>query len=223
MTDFVTRDQMARVYEFSTTRHGLTVRMMAERLAGRVLNVSSDLLKGVPGKHIIVCIGKGNNGASGVAAGLRLKTQGAIVTILAAYPDERLVSAGKSLLYDAKSQGIPVRVFGGDSDDQALILGADLIVDALLGYKGVGDPRPPLDQLINLVNESPAKVLSLDLPSGLDADTGEPGKPTVQAEATVTVERPKVGFSNPKAAAFLGTVLSASVGIPPDVWREALE
>jgi hydroxyethylthiazole kinase-like uncharacterized protein yjeF len=221
--DTVTRDQMARVDELSITRHGLTVKMMAERLAGRVLNVASDLVKGVPGKNIVVVIGKGNNGASGVAVALRLKSQGANVTVISAYPDERLVESGKTLLFEAKSTGIPVRVFGGDSDDVALISGADLIIDALLGYKCVGDPRPPLDQIINLINESPAKVLSLDLPSGLDADTGNPGNPTVQAEATVTVERPKKGFGNPKAGSYLGTVLTASVGVPPDVWNEALQ
>ena len=74
--------------------------------------------------------------------------------------------------------GVPIEVFGEDVTVEAFneaIADADWIVDALLGTGAQGDPRPPLEVVIAAINDSPAKKLAVDLPSGLDCDTGQAG------------------------------------------------
>ena len=63
---------------------------------------------------------------------------------------------------------------------------AQWIVDALLGTGASGEPRPPLDLWIEAINQSPAQVLALDVPSGLDCDTGQPARAAVRANCTAT-------------------------------------
>src|SRR5205807_2339818 len=95
----------------------------------------------------------------------------------------------------------------------ALFARADWIVDALFGTGLTGPLRSPLDRLVELINASPARILAVDIPSGLDADTGAPLGSTIRAEHTVTFVAPKVGFHNPAAAAFTGRVHVVDIGI----------
>jgi NAD(P)H-hydrate epimerase len=91
---------------------------------------------------------------------------------------------------------------------------AEWIVDALLGTGASGQPRPPMDEAIRAMNASPAKRLGVDLPSGLDCDTGIPAEPTIRANHTCTFVAPKLGFDNPQAATYLGQVHVVDIGVP---------
>ena len=88
------------------------------------------------------------------------------------------------------------------------------IVDALLGTGASGPPREPFATAIRAINSASALRLAVDLPSGLDCDTGEPGDPTVQAHHTCTFVAPKTGFGNPAAAPYLGHVHILDIGAP---------
>lgn len=103
-----------------------------------------------------------------------------------------------------------------------IIAGADWIVDALLGTGTSGDPRPPLAGIIERLNACRAKKLAVDLPSGLDCDTGIPGTPTFRADHTCTFVAPKVGFANPAAKEYLGTVSVHDIGVPRKLLEEFL-
>jgi NAD(P)H-hydrate epimerase len=94
---------------------------------------------------------------------------------------------------------------------------ADWIVDALLGTGAQGDPRPPFDAAIEAINRRPAgtRVLAVDVPSGLDCDTGHPSAHTVRADHTCTFAAMKIGFTQPAAKEFTGTVHVCDVGVPP--------
>ena len=92
--------------------------------------------------------------------------------------------------------------------------GSAWIVDALLGSGAVGSPRPPFDTLIDWINAEPGKKLAVDLPSGLDCDTGVAGSPTVQADHTGTFVAKKAGFADPAAKAYTGEVHVLDIGIP---------
>jgi len=98
----------------------------------------------------------------------------------------------------------------------------DLVIDALFG---TGLRTPPRDVWrINLMNQHPVPVLSVDLPSGMDCDTGEPlGPACVRATRTVTFVAEKIGFANPAARQYLGEVIVGDIGCPREliekVWR----
>jgi NAD(P)H-hydrate epimerase len=91
---------------------------------------------------------------------------------------------------------------------------ADWVVDALFGTGLAGPIRKPFDQIITAINESPARVLAVDIPSGLDCDTGEPLGPTVKAHHTATFVAMKKGFANAEAKRWLGQVHVVDIGVP---------
>ena len=94
------------------------------------------------------------------------------------------------------------------------------IVDALLGTGATGDPRSPISVLIQAANTTRARRLAVDLPSGLDCDTGIPGTPTFRADHTCTFVAPKIGFANPAAKEYLGTVSVHDIGVPRKLLQE---
>jgi NAD(P)H-hydrate epimerase len=91
---------------------------------------------------------------------------------------------------------------------------AEWLVDALFGTGLTGPLRTPFDRLIQEMNSSPAKVLAVDIPSGLDCDTGEPLGAVVRADHTVTFVALKKGFANPGARQWLGQVHVVDIGAP---------
>src|SRR5438876_731758 len=87
-------------------------------------------------------------------------------------------------------------------------------VDVLLGTAAAGSPRRPFDAAIRQMNAARAKRLAVDLPSGLDCDTGGPAEPTFRADHTCTFVATKIGFANPRAAEFLGQIHVLDIGAP---------
>ena len=87
-------------------------------------------------------------------------------------------------------------------------------MDALFGTGLKGPVRPPFDAIIAAINASRAKVLAVDIPSGLDADTGEPLGSTIRAHHTATIAAAKTGYGQPEAAAWLGQVHVIDMGAP---------
>lgn len=112
---------------------------------------------------------------------------------------------------------IPIAVVNKDNFNavnQEILSNADWVVDALFGTGLQGNVRSPYDTIIQTINELNARVLSIDIPSGLDCDSGEPLGLAVKATHTVTFVRIKQGFTNPAAKQFLGHVHVVGIGIP---------
>ncbi len=99
--------------------------------------------------------------------------------------------------------------------------GVDWLVDALLGTGAVGEPREPYRAAITWLNRQPHPTLAVDLPSGLDCDTGAPSATTVRADVTCTFHTPKVGFAAREAQEFLGELHVVSIGLPVEGWGAA--
>ncbi len=178
---------------------------------------AADLLRAHnPVGRIVILCGPGNNGGDGLAMARLLAAEGIFVEVW-------LVRAGKSLSADAASnldflRKAEVPVF--NSEDQPLQLclpqlsPEDWIVDALLGTGMTGDVRSPFSELIALINQSKARVLAVDLPSGLDCDTGQPLGCCVRASLTATFVAVKSGFESAAAVEWTGKVCVCHIGIP---------
>jgi NAD(P)H-hydrate epimerase len=95
------------------------------------------------------------------------------------------------------------------------IRNAKLVVDALIGYSLAGAPHGRVAELIDLVNGQARRVLSLDVPSGLDATTGETPGQVVRPERTLTLALPKTGLHSVPGDLYL-----ADIGIPPEVYEQ---
>jgi NAD(P)H-hydrate epimerase len=113
---------------------------------------------------------------------------------------------------------LAIHVHAGSSLDEAALAGqlagAEWIVDALFGTGLSGPLRAPFDRIVELINQAGAKVFAVDIPSGLDCDTGLPLGPTVRARHTATFVALKKGFAEPAAREWLGEVHVVDIGAP---------
>jgi NAD(P)H-hydrate epimerase len=175
------------------------------------------LALGVQGP-VAVCCGRGNNGGDGFVIARHLDNAGARVRVLLfAHPDELAGDAAVNYRILAQSAA-DVKVFADLELDEAN-LRAELgvcawVVDALFGVGLRGPIRAPLDRVVAAVNDAPARVLAVDVPSGLDCDTGRPLGPCVRADHTATVAALKRGFLAPEAREWLGQVHVIDMGAP---------
>ncbi len=164
------------------------------------------------GGPVVVCCGKGNNGGDGFVVARHLDRQKLPVRVLLfADPSSLRGDAGTNYRIATRSK-IPVTA--NPANVAGELAGAAWVVDALFGTGLTGPVRAPLDQVIAAINASRAQVLAIDIPSGLDCDTGEPLGPTVRAHHTATFVAEKRGFTNPQAAEWTGRVHVSDIGAP---------
>jgi NAD(P)H-hydrate epimerase len=173
---------------------------------------------------VLVACGPGNNGGDGGVVARHLDAWGYRVRVVWFSRPEELRGDAAVQWKILDRSGIGQECLEGEAPDEARRLDlrlaeADWVVDALLG---TGLSRPVEGHLaaaIEALNRSRKPILALDLPSGLDADTGRPLGVAVRAEATATFVAPKLGFDAPEAAAHTGEVAVIDIGVP----RRALE
>jgi NAD(P)H-hydrate epimerase len=168
---------------------------------------------------VVVCCGKGNNGGDGFVMARRLAMSGVDVRVhLFAAPQELAGDAAINFRVLSRC-GISVVAHEGTDNGSAFqgeLDRAEWIVDALFGFGLSGPVRPPFDRVIAAINASPAKVFAVDIPSGLDADTGRPLGCAVVADHTATMLALKTGFARPEARPFLGRVHLIDIGVSID-------
>jgi len=167
---------------------------------------------------VVICCGKGNNGGDGFVIARHLDNRSISVRVLLfARPEDLTGDAAVNYQIIARS-GLPIEIYAGESWDektlQAELAKAEWIVDALFGTGLTGPVKKPLDRVIAAINASQTHVLAVDIPSGLDCDTGQPLDPTVRAEHTVTFVAEKKGFAQSSAKEWIGQVHVVDIGAP---------
>ena len=138
--------------------------------------------------------------------------------LVAAYPDARrvaVVCGGGSNGGDGRVAARLLREAGLDAEETDDVEGADVVVDAIFGTGFDGEPRPEAAARIERINAVGAPVVSVDVPSGVDASTGEAAGAVVQATLTVTFAGPKVGLHVAPGAFHAGEVVVADIGLEP--------
>jgi NAD(P)H-hydrate epimerase len=216
LTMFLTRAQVRDFDRRAITEFGVPALVLMEN-AGRG---AAELLLAL-GIHgpVAICSGKGNNGGDGLVMARHLHNQGILVAVhLFARPEDlsEETAAHWNIIQKAR---IPARVWP-QGDDAALaeeLAKAEWIVDALFGTGLEGPVRAPLDRVIGAINASPGGVVAVDIPSGLNADTGEPMGATIRARHTATFVAPKQGYANPAARSWLGKVHVLDIGAPTNL------
>ncbi|AUS24701.1 NAD(P)H-hydrate dehydratase [Paenibacillus polymyxa] len=167
--------------------------------------------------HWYILVGKGNNGGDGLVAARHLTDAGLRVTVVYAEPPATLRGEAAAQRDIIAALDIPVILYGRDNLD---LRGASGIVDALLGTGTQGPPREPYASLIREANASGAPIVSVDVPSGLDADTGALHEPCIHARVTVCLAYLKCGLAQYPGAGNAGDVVVRYIGIPPGLARE---
>jgi ADP-dependent NAD(P)H-hydrate dehydratase / NAD(P)H-hydrate epimerase len=204
--------EMRALDEWAITERGIPSLELMENAGAGVAAAITDFEPGGPVR--IVC-GKGNNGGDGLVAARKLGELNVDAEALLLGPatelsgdalanHERLLSAG----------GTAREVTGAELP--VLLAGSAVAVDALLGTGFTGNPRSPIDQAIEAINELRCPVVAVDVPSGADASTGAVAGACVRAEVTVTFHASKLGLWIMPAKAFAGRVEVVDIGIPID-------
>ncbi|MFM1995882.1 MAG: Bifunctional NAD(P)H-hydrate repair enzyme Nnr [Planctomycetota bacterium] len=180
-----------------------------------------------PRARVSIVCGKGNNAGDGFVIARHLANLGHEVRLLLACDPGDLRGDAALNWQVVDRMGLPaIRLdAAAQADWEEAIAGADWIVDALLGTGAVGPPRGAIATAIAAVNAVAARdgvhVLAVDLPSGLDCDSGLVAEPCIRADITATFVAPKVGFESPGAVAVLGAVRVVDIGAPGEGRRMA--
>lgn len=212
---YLSRDEVRAIDRRAIEEFGVPGIVLMEN-AGRGV---AELLRalGISGRVVVAC-GKGNNGGDGYVIARHLDNGGVPVRVLRFCTPEELTSDA-ALAYQIIAQsGLDIVEYAGKPLDASALANelatAAWVVDALLGTGLSGPVRSPFDGIITAINASPAKVLAVDIPSGLDCDTGLPLGVAVRGHHTATFVAPKKGFANPAAGAWLGQVHIVGIGAP---------
>ena len=206
----VTADQMREVDRIAVEVFGLGILQMMEN-AGRNLAENAMHMLGATTGRVAVLAGAGGNGGGGLCGARHLHNRGFTVWVVLDRAPDRLGAAAANQLRILQAAGVEPL----DPDGAAeAVRQADLVVDALIGYSLRGAPRGRTAELIELCNRHAARVLSLDVPSGLDATTGEAPGVVVRPQRTLTLALPKTGLRG-----LPGDLYLADIGIPPELYR----
>jgi NAD(P)H-hydrate epimerase len=222
----VTRGQMREMDRIAIEEFGVPGVVLMEN-AGRAVAEETVRLRGEAPGPVCIVAGRGNNGGDAFVAARHLANRGVPLDLFftgdldAADPG---TDAGINLFVLLK-MGLLVRELGRVEAARTLeqkLGDASVVVDALLGTGTRGEVAEPLRSLIDAINRSPGRVVAVDLPSGLDADTGEILGISVRADVTVTFGLPKTGFARGAGLGQCGKIVVADIGLPQQVVERVL-
>jgi NAD(P)H-hydrate epimerase len=208
---------MAEVDRRATKVYGITLLQMMEQAGSHLADVVRAEIGGdLRGRRVVVTVGPGNNGAGGLAAARHLTNRGAEVRVVLARPVLRMAEAARHQLATLLAMGSSCCVATYDLADgelEEVLAQADVVVDAILGYSVEGVPHGEVDRLIGFVVRSGRPIVSLDLPSGMDPDTGATPGQAVTATATLALALPKPALLVGPSAEQSGRLYLADIGI----------
>jgi NAD(P)H-hydrate epimerase len=199
----VTAEEMAAVDRVATETVGLPLYSMMEN-AGR--NLASVVRKRRRARQVVVIAGGGGNGGGGLACARHLLNRDVPVTVVTDRPASEITGAAATQRRVLEAAGVTVR-------DEVPSLDGRLAVDALVGY-GLTDALDGVAADLARACGDADGVISLDVPSGVNATTGATSGPAVDADATLTLALPKTGFG-PNC----GELLLGDIGIPASVYE----
>jgi hydroxyethylthiazole kinase-like uncharacterized protein yjeF len=214
----LTRAQVREVDRIAIERYLIPGIVLMENAAHAVADAACEMLGGDCLGEILILCGGGNNGGDGLAVARHLHNRGADVSIMPTIDPAKY--HGDALVNYRIARGMGLEMSPVDPE-RVMSEPAVLIVDAIFGTGLEQPPRAPFDQIVDAIARTRVPVLAVDVPSGLDCDTGEPlGPACVTANVTVTFVAEKAGFANPASSRYLGHVTVGDIGAPRELVEE---
>ncbi len=195
---------MVEIDEIVPEEYGITVHRLMEN-AG--YQIAEFIRTEIDPEGITVYAGKGNNGGDALVAARRLTLWGYSVEVVLLTED--LDGIRKEELEILRNLDVEINKENSSRNYSTALEG-------LIGYNLKGDPRPPMDSIIEEINREFDQIISVDIPAGVDANTGEKHNPHVKADYTVTLAMPKRGMSPENS----GEIWVADISVPPQAYNE---
>jgi len=216
----MSRDEVRAFDAWAIQHAGIPGVVLMENAGRACADLVEQRLAGCRKPRVAVVCGTGNNGGDGFVIARHLLNKGLGVNVALCGDGSKVAGDAKVHLdvllhmglavvsLDVEDKGIEARIRG-------CALCADLIVDAVFGTGLRGEVSPPYARLIEAINGLGIPILAVDIPSGLDADTGRPLGAAIRAACTVTFVAMKRGFVPPESRPYTGEVVVASIGVHP--------
>lgn len=215
---YLTTPQMVEVDRAMIEDYRIELIQMMEN-AGRNLAhlCRTRFLEGDPqGRSVAVLAGPGGNGGGALVCARRLHNWGAKVEVWLTGNDESMTPVPRHQLDILRRMNVSIP----DLASLPTASTPDVIIDGIIGYSLKGAPRGTFASLIRWANSQPAPILSLDVPSGIDASSGTVHEPSITAAATMTLALPKHGLHQEQVAAQIGELYLADISVPPGLYAE---
>jgi len=215
----LTRDQVRQVDRLAIEKYHIPGIVLMENAARGATDVALQMLGPAPNQNVLILCGGGNNGGDGLAIARHLYNHGhniliGLCTDPAKYQGDALIN-----WRIIEAMNLPRLPWDKVFDH---LPAPNLIIDAIFGTGLTESPRPPFAQIVDRVTAARRPILAIDIPSGVDCDTGRPLGPCIRATRTVTFVAQKIGFENPESKQFTGEVTVADIGCPPEAIDEAI-
>lgn len=215
----LTRDQVRRVDRIAMNDYGMPGIVLMEN-AGR--NASEVIARmDQPGRITILC-GSGNNAGDGYVIARHLQVMGRQVEIISVVDPDVLTGDAAINATIALKARIELTRVGSPQEIEEAISDSETLVDALLGTGARGAPRGLYRDAIHAANRLECLKIAIDIPTGLDCDTGQIHDPTFRADHTVTFVARKVGMQKKNADGCVGVLHEVGIGIPQKLVREVM-
>lgn len=216
---FLSRDQSREIDRIAIEEYGMPgVILMENAGRGAVDYLFSLNVRG----PVIICCGKGNNAGDGFVMARHLDNHSIPTSVILCSKPEELKGDAAINYHILSKAGVRIEIYNNVDDLQKTLHTAEWIVDALFGTGLEGIVKQPYADIIQTINSSTAKILAVDIPSGLDCDSGEPLGIAIKAHHTVTFGSLKKGFAAIKAHSYLGQVKVVDIGVPRKIWADIL-
>ena len=193
---------------------GFSRKFMMENAGAAATKKLVEKLGDVKSKNVLVFAGLGNNGGDGLVIARHLAGYGSSVTVFLLGESNNIRSEECSWNWNLLKKMKSVKLLTDVNLEHLNNLEFDIIIDGILGTGISGEIREPQASTITFINKSNAFKLAVDVPSGIDPDTGDKNSPHVIAGMTVTFHRMKVGM--PKRTDVCGEIFVEKIGIPPE-------
>ncbi len=211
---YVTAEEMRRIDDVTIREFQVDVLMLMDNAGRATATLAVRMLLGTTiGKRVACLVGGGNNGGDGMVAARHLANWGADVEMIVGTTKDKMKDVPLEQLHILEKMEIPILSKG------YALANYDLLIDGLIGYGLEGNPRDRMAMIIKDANSSGRPILALDLPSGMNATTGETYDPCIKATATLTLALPKTGFLSPSASPYIGDLYLADISIPRKVYQ----
>jgi len=207
----ITVKQMMQIEE-NGHQMGFLRKFMMENAGAAAVRRLVDKVGDVSSKKVLVFAGLGNNGGDALVISRHLAGYGAAVTLVLLGSQDKIKTEESRWNWQLLEKMSSVRLITGDTPQYSFDV--DVIVDGILGTGISGTIREPYASAISFINKSKAFKLAVDVPSGLDPDTGNTANICVKADITVTFHKMKIGM--PKRKDMCGQIFVEKIGIPPE-------
>jgi len=217
----MTKDQVRAVDSWAINTLGIPGVVLMENAGRSCAELIKEKLKGITTPKVCIFCGTGNNGGDGYVIARHLLNNDYKVQVVICGDPRKVKGDAKINLDILEKMGKPIEQLNPKDNDiptriKEFTTDTNMIVDGLFGTGLSGPLRDDYIQLIQSINACDCPILAVDIPSGLDCDTGQPLGAAVKAGCTVTFVAVKKGFICEGARSYTGEIFTASIGIEPD-------